>query len=102
MRTTISLDDVLLAKAQKLTGISQKSAVVQEALTALVQRESARRLSLLGGSEPDLKLPPLRTMIFPDSCIWIDYLSGLDHELAGLLARTNCVSSIRNRRDCDG
>jgi Arc/MetJ family transcription regulator len=54
MRTTLALDDVLLERAIDLTGITEKSALVREALKALVERESARRLALLGGSEPDL------------------------------------------------
>ena len=54
MRTTLALDDELLAKAQALTGMTEKSALVKEALRALIQRESARRLALLGGSEPQL------------------------------------------------
>lgn len=54
MRTTLALDDDLLAKAQTLTGLREKSALVREALKALVERESARRLARLGGTEPDL------------------------------------------------
>jgi Arc/MetJ family transcription regulator len=54
MRTTLALDDDLLAKAQELTGLSEKSLLVREALRALIQRESAKRLALLGGSEPNL------------------------------------------------
>ena len=60
MRTTLALDDELLAKAQALTGLTEKSALVREALRALIQRESARRLALLGGSEPQLIDIPLR------------------------------------------
>jgi Arc/MetJ family transcription regulator len=60
MRTTLSLDDELLAKAQTYTGIREKSALVREALKALVEREAARRLARLGGSEPDLKPIPRR------------------------------------------
>ena len=60
MRTTIVLDDALLATAQSLTGLSEKTALVREALRALVQRESAKRLALLGGSEPQLKDVPRR------------------------------------------
>lgn len=60
MRTTLALDDELLAKAQDLTGLSEKSALVREALKALIQRESARRLARLGGSEPDLRPIPRR------------------------------------------
>ncbi len=58
MRTTLALDDELLAKAQKLTGLQEKSALVREALKALVERESALRLARLGGTEPDLVVPP--------------------------------------------
>ncbi|MDO8297662.1 MAG: type II toxin-antitoxin system VapB family antitoxin [Caulobacter sp.] len=60
MRTTLNLDDDLLARAAELTGISEKSALVREALTALIQREAARRLALLGGSEPNLRNIPRR------------------------------------------
>lgn len=51
MRTTLALDDDLLAKAKALTGVSEKTALVREALRALIQRESAKRLALLGGSK---------------------------------------------------
>lgn len=60
MRTTLALDDELVAKAQAFTGLREKSALVREALTALIERESARRLARLGGSEPDAMLPPRR------------------------------------------
>ena len=60
MRTTINIDDDLLAKAAKLVGPIDRTAIVREALVALIQRESAKRLARLGGSEPDLKLPPRR------------------------------------------
>lgn len=60
MRTTLALDDELLAKAQAFTGLTEKSAVVREALRALVERESARRLARLGASEPDLEGIPRR------------------------------------------
>jgi Arc/MetJ family transcription regulator len=54
MRTTLALDDDLVEEAQALTGVSEKAALVREALKALIQRESARRLARLGGSQPDL------------------------------------------------
>ena len=60
MRTTLAIDDELLARAQAFTGLREKSAVVREALRALIERESARRLARLGGSEPGLKAPPRR------------------------------------------
>jgi Arc/MetJ family transcription regulator len=62
VRTTLALDDELLDKAQSLTGLSEKSALVREALKALIERESARRLARLGGSEPDLTVVPRRRM----------------------------------------
>lgn len=60
MRTTIALDDDLLAEAQRLTGTNEKTALVREALGALVERESARRLARLGGTEPALGDVPRR------------------------------------------
>jgi Arc/MetJ family transcription regulator len=60
MRTTLALDDELLEKAQAYTGLREKSALVREALKALIERESARRLARLGGSEPDLMTAPRR------------------------------------------
>ena len=55
MRTTMALDDELVAEAQDLTGLKEKSSLIREALKALIERESARRLARLGGTEPDLK-----------------------------------------------
>ncbi len=60
MRTTLNLDDDLLEQAQAQTGLSEKTAVVRAALQALIERESARRLARLGGSEPDLVPIPRR------------------------------------------
>lgn len=60
MRTTVALDDELLAKAQAYTGVREKSALLREALKALIERESARRLARLGASEPQLKPAPRR------------------------------------------
>jgi Arc/MetJ family transcription regulator len=60
MRTTLSLDDALVEKAVSFTGLSEKTALVREALKALIERESARRLASLGGSEPRLKPIPRR------------------------------------------
>jgi Arc/MetJ family transcription regulator len=55
MRTTLNLDDDLLDEAQRLTGLTEKTALVRAALEALIERESARRLARLGGSEPGLE-----------------------------------------------
>lgn len=60
MRTTVKLDDALLERAHKLSGLVERSALLREALEALIQRESARRLARLGGSEPRLRAPPRR------------------------------------------
>ncbi|HVA91834.1 MAG TPA: type II toxin-antitoxin system VapB family antitoxin [Chloroflexota bacterium] len=62
MRTTLALDDTLIAKAHALTGLQEKSALVREALKALIERESARRLARLGATEPDLAAPPRRRL----------------------------------------
>jgi Arc/MetJ family transcription regulator len=62
MRTTIALDDELIRQAQQYTGITEKAALVREALKLLVQREAARRLAALGGTMPDLKPIPRRKM----------------------------------------
>ena len=55
MRTTINLDDRLLADAQRITGLTERTALIHEGLKALIERESARRLARLGGSEPRLR-----------------------------------------------
>ncbi len=60
MRTTLRLDDDLVAEAQRLTGITTKTALVRQALRALIERESARRLAQLAGSEPDARSSPRR------------------------------------------
>ena len=60
MRTTVTLDDTLLDHARRLSGLNERSALLREALAALIQRESARRLARLGGSERALNLPPRR------------------------------------------
>lgn len=52
MRTTLILDDALVEEAQRLSGITGKSAVVRAGLEALIARESARRLAAMGGSDP--------------------------------------------------
>lgn len=60
MRTTITLDDELLARAEQLTSLHEKSTLIREALKALIEREAARRLARLGGTVPDAKAPPRR------------------------------------------
>jgi len=60
MRTTVTLDPALLGRAQVLSGVQERSALLREALCALIERESARRLAKLGGSEPKAKAIPRR------------------------------------------
>ena len=60
--TTVTLEDDLIRKAQEYTGVKEKSALIREALTQLVQREAARRLAALGGTMPDLQRIPRRRM----------------------------------------
>ena len=60
MRTTVNVDEQLVEEARRLTGIDGRSALLKEGLVALIERESARRLVALGGSEPHLKDIPRR------------------------------------------
>ena len=60
MRTTLNIDDDLLEQAKEMTGIEEKAALVREGLRALIERESARRLANLGGTDPDLRPVPRR------------------------------------------
>ena len=55
MRTTLAIDDDLIRTAQEVTGVTEKTALVREALKSLIERESARRLAALGGTMPDLE-----------------------------------------------
>ena len=63
MRTTINIDDELLAKALKLVGPMDRTAVLSESLKALIERESAKRLARLGGAQPELKAAPRRRAV---------------------------------------
>jgi Arc/MetJ family transcription regulator len=58
MRTTVTLDDDLLAKATKMMGGLDRSTVLREGLKALIERESALRLAKLGGTQPHLQPVP--------------------------------------------
>lgn len=60
MKTTLNIDDDLLAEAERLTRISEKTALVRAGLEALIARESAKRLARLGGSERNLRPIPRR------------------------------------------
>jgi len=63
MRTTLALDDDLVEKAQEFTGVKEKSSLIREALRALIERESARRLASLGGSDRTAAAPPRRRAV---------------------------------------
>lgn len=60
MRTTLNIEDELLAKAQRVSGLKERTALVREGLKALIERESARRLAQLGATEPQLQSIPRR------------------------------------------
>jgi Arc/MetJ family transcription regulator len=60
VRTTLNIDDELLQQAIALTGVSEKTALVRDGLRALIERETARRLEKLGGSDPGAKAPRRR------------------------------------------
>ena len=60
MRTTLNIDDELLEKASRLTGVTEKTALVRQGLELLIQRAAAKRLAALGGSDPTAKAPPRR------------------------------------------
>ena len=60
MRTTFNLDDGLLGEAQRLTGMTERTALIHEGLRALIERESARRLARLGATERSLQVPSRR------------------------------------------
>lgn len=60
MRTTLNIDDEILDKASRLTGIKQKTALVKLGLEALIARESSKRLAKMGGTEKDLRPIPRR------------------------------------------
>lgn len=60
MRTTLNIEDELLTKAQRVSGLKERTALVREGLKALIERESARRLAQLGGTEPQLRPVPRR------------------------------------------
>lgn len=65
MRTTVNIDDELLAKASKLAGPMDRTAILSEGLKALIERESAKRLARLGGTQPSIKMAPRRRIENP-------------------------------------
>jgi len=63
MRTTLNIEDDLLDKAAKLTGIKEKTSLIKRGLESLIAIESAKRLARLGGSEKRLKTIPRRRTV---------------------------------------
>ena len=63
MKTTVTIDDALLKRAEELTGITDKTDLAREGLRALIERESARKLAKLGGSQPQLRPIPRRRSV---------------------------------------
>lgn len=62
MRTTVNIDERLLEEARRVSGVDGRTALIHEGLRALIERESARRLASLGGSEPQLQAIPRRRL----------------------------------------
>lgn len=89
MRTTVTVDDALLAKAAELTGVKEKSTLLREGLQTLVRVESARRLAALGGTDPQATAAPRRRtsapVILVDTSVWIEHLRAADARLVELL-----------------
>ncbi|MCC7201944.1 MAG: type II toxin-antitoxin system VapB family antitoxin [Nitrospirae bacterium] len=63
MRTTVNIEDELLNRASKLTGIKEKTSLIKLGLEALIARESGKRLAILGGTEKGLKMIPRRRTV---------------------------------------
>ena len=63
MKTTVTIDVALLERAEELTGITDKTDLAREGLRALIERESARKLARLGGSQPRLRPIPRRRSV---------------------------------------
>ena len=57
MRTTVTIDDELLARAAELTGVTERTSLLREGLETLIRVESAKRLAALGGSDPAARAP---------------------------------------------
>jgi hypothetical protein len=65
MRTTLNIDEALVEEASRLSGMTERTALIHEGLRALIARESARRLARLGGSEPRVESIPRRRVAEP-------------------------------------
>lgn len=89
MRTTLNIDDRLLAEAQRLCGVTEKAALVREGLKALIERESAQRLARLGRQRTAVGADPASTpeqaVILVDTSVWWNHLRSGEEALAALL-----------------
>ena len=70
MRTTVNIDEVLMLRAAEYSGITSRSLLINAGLTALVERGAARRLALLGGSDPNAAAAPRRRPPLPYDEFW--------------------------------
>ncbi|MBP6583460.1 MAG: type II toxin-antitoxin system VapB family antitoxin [Chromatiaceae bacterium] len=110
MRTTLTLDDDLLAQAQQISGLTERTQLIREALLALVQRKSARRLARLGDTEAQLHpIPAARTRRRHDPCRypepdhlppWGPLFLQSGRQLG--LGRSGCGAGARDRAQCRG
>ena len=87
MRTTLNIEDDLIRKVSKFTGIKEKTTLVRLGLEALIARESSKRLSKLGGTEKITRYTTQETqlMILVDTSIWVSYLRAGNSKLEQLL-----------------
>ena len=101
MRTTLALDDNLLLLAQEFSGVTEKTALVREALKSLIERESARRLAALGGAMPQDRRhspPPATGLILADTSVWVDHFRSDDSELRTQLLKPGISFMHRSLR----
>src|SRR5207244_1809493 len=96
MRTTLNLDEALLEKAHRLTGIEERTALIHEGIRALIARESARRLARLGGTEPRVKDIPRRRGAHTDG-LAVDARSTIGKHRVGA-RRRGALPSARSHR----
>ena len=95
MRTTVSLDDELVKTAQEYTGITERTALLREALKTLIAREASRQLAATrrDDARPGVRAPATgrRSVILADANIWIDYFRSGDAQLQALLTNDQVV-----------
>lgn len=60
MRTTMNIDDDLMKRAMRYSGVKERTAIIRMALEQFVAIEAEKRLAAMKGSLPHLKAPPRR------------------------------------------